>query len=863
MLSVPLIIDSPSAAPDPQPVTVGIPFPIGCCREGNWSLTDPDGRRLPVQTQVLAAWPDGGVKWLLADFVLDAVAAGRTEIALQQVNADPLHRLSLSESGPEITVDTGRVTFHLSRNRLPLLNRVVADETDRIEPGSVRCLLTDASGRQAEGRVDRVDIEARGPVRATIFAEGVFTGSAACRFKARLSFFAGTDLVRLQWTLHNPNRARHRGGLWDLGDPGSILFHDVSLQIGNRHSAKSLIRWTVEAGPSWQQTETDAFEIYQDSSGGENWQSRNHVNREGRVPCTFSGYRVRTGSQETRGRRAVPLLAIAGRRGCVTVAVPEFWQQFPKALEVAEGVVKVRLFPGSFADLFELQGGEQKTHVVWLAFAPGSETTERLRWVHRPANVHATPEWYSTTGVIPYLLPAPNAPDDRFENLIQGAIHGKNNLFDRREIIDEYGWRHYGETYADHEEAYYQGPKPVLSHYNNQYDVVCGGILQYLRSGDPTWYSFFAPLARHVMDIDIYHTVKDKAAYNGGLFWFTDHYKDAATCTHRTYSRANCQPGDNSYGGGPSSNHLFTTGLLYYYYLTGDPNARDAVFELADWVRAMDDGANTLFGLLDSGPTGLASHTGMMDYHGPGRGGGNSINALLDAWLLSGKDAYLHAAETLIRRCIHPKDAIPALDLLNAEKRWSYTIFLSVLARYLDEKAAADQIDATYAYAQECLVRYANWMREHERPALDHPEDLEYPTETWALQDLRKANVLRLAAAHADETLRHKLHERGQELAQRAWADFLRFPSRDCTRALALLMTEGTQDCFLQARRAAPRPRAEHPADFGQPRQFVGQRARVMDRLKSFRGLAGTVFPLLQVRRLMRLNYHLIWRSLR
>ena len=45
-------------------------------------------------------------------------------------------------------------------------------------------------------------------------------------------------------------------------------------------------------------------------------------------------------------------------------------------------------------------------------------------------------------------------------------------------------------------------------------------------------------------------------------------------------------------------------------------------------------------------------------------------------------------------------------------------------------------------------------MVEHERPYLDHPEQLEYPTETWAAQELRKANVLRWAARYADEPLR-------------------------------------------------------------------------------------------------------------
>src|SRR5207247_1822794 len=152
------------------------------------------------------------------------------------------------------------------------------------------------------------------------------------------------------------------------------------------------------------------------------------------------------------------------------------------------------------------------------------------------------------------------------EELLNGAVSGPQSLAARREVIDEYGWRNFGEVYADHEAAYYDGPPPLVSHYNNQYDVIYGTLLNYLRTGEAGWLALGGSLARHVIDIDIYHTHGDKTAYNGGLFWFTDHYKTAATCTHRTYSRANCRPGDPSYGGGPSSAHNFTAGLLHYYY---------------------------------------------------------------------------------------------------------------------------------------------------------------------------------------------------------------------------------------------------------------------------------------------------------
>ena len=129
-----------------------------------------------------------------------------------------------------------------------------------------------------------------------------------------------------------------------------------------------------------------------------------------------------------------------------------------------------------------------------------------------------------------------------------------------------------------------------------------------------------ADLARHVRDIDIYRTRDDKAAYNGGLFWHTSHYTDADTATHRTYPRG-------APGGGPSAEHNYNAGLMFHYFMTGERASRETAIGLARWVIDMDDGRQTPFRVLAGGATGLASATGSIDYHGPGRAPANSISA--------------------------------------------------------------------------------------------------------------------------------------------------------------------------------------------------------------------------------------------
>jgi hypothetical protein len=429
---------------------------------------DDQGQQVPLQTQTLARWSDGSTKWLLLDFVVRSVQQGPATWTLTDSQAatpsEPSEEaIRIAESGEVLVIDTGLAEFHISRTTLQPFTRVLLQGRDILTPSLSQFTLTDPKGGKGTPRVERVSLEARGPVRCTVLLEGTFTGRVRCRFAARLSFFGGTGLVRIGLTIHNPRRARHPAGLWDLGDPGSMLFRDLSLDLTVAGSRALPVRWVAEAGQPLRSAES-CLEIYQDSSGGENWQSRNHVNHLGQVPCSFRGYRVRIGNQEETGLRASPTVGIQAAAGNVTVAVPEFWQQFPKTIEVEPPCLRVRLFPQQCGDLFELQGGEQKTHTLWLDFSsPGSAPNSPLDWVHDRATVRSTPEWYAASGALPYFAPAQPELDHRLESLLGEAITGPYTFFHRRELIDEYGWRHFGEVYADHEATYYTGPT-ILGH---------------------------------------------------------------------------------------------------------------------------------------------------------------------------------------------------------------------------------------------------------------------------------------------------------------------------------------------------------------------------------------------------------------
>src|SRR5207302_2567488 len=318
----------------------------------------------------------------------------------------------------------------------------------------------------------------------------------------------------------------------------------------------------------------------------------------------------------------------------------------------------------------------------------------------------------------------------------------------------------------------------------------------------------------------------DKSAYNHALFWHTYHYVDAGTSTHRSYPKR-----PNVGGGGPSAEHNYPAGLLLHYFLTGDAQSRETAVGLAQWVVDMDDGRRSLFRWLDRGDTGLASMTGSPLYHGPGRGAANSIVALLTGHRATGDAKFLLKAEQLIRRCIHPRDDIGERNLLDAERRWFYTVFLQALGKYLDYKIELQSLDAMYQYARTSLLQYADWMVDHEYPYLDKPEILEYPTETWAAQDMRKSEIFLYAAMYGAAGERARFLERADFFFDASVTTLLHSPTHTLTRPLVLLMTNGFM--YVGSGRTAARfgegqgrDAAERSAtdDFGTPTRFVPQR---------------------------------------
>ena len=743
-----------------RPFTIGIPCAEAAIFPQQNLRLDCGGQALPFHVTMLASWPDGSLKWLLLDFQASIKAGQQLQLQLQLANAgaQPVApaKLQFHEDEEHCLIDAGVAQFRISKQQAGLFEQVSFAGAPLLAAAS-SVLLLDEQGEAAKAVVAAVQcVDPENTLRKKLSMDGSLQNKAGDRladFNLKLTFFAGLATVKAEFTLANPRAAEHPGGVWDLGDKGSLFFQALSLQLTLAEHGDAFLRLSPEA--DWQPVSFSSLNLTQYSSGGDNWQSNNHVNFKGEMPLKIKGYRYsEQGIEQAAGERATPSLHLASARGGVTVHVVDFWQNFPKALQLEKGSLSLALFPRDESECYELQGGERKRHDFYLDF---SNNRASLDSFVQDMPVQIPLAHYAATKVIPWL--PGHHQDSEIQKLIDRGIEGEKNFFEKREIIDEFGWRNFGEVYADHEGLEYKGDDELISHYNNQYDPVYGFIKQYLISGDRRWHALLSTLAQHVADIDIYHTVEDRDEYNGGLFWHTHHYLNAFTCTHRTFSSQHAD--DFIYGeigGGPGDEHCYTTGLACYYFLTGDETYKEASLQLTHWLTRLLEGSGTLIERVFQFKSKelpivrrlLAGET-VQRYRYPfTRGTGNYITALLDAYNLTGQRQYLLSVERVIRQSIHPHDDIALRNLHDTESTWSYLIYLQAVCKYLDLKTRLHEIDEPCLYARDSLLHYVDWMLENEAPFLESPEKLEYPNHTWTAQDLRKAGLFRVASQYSE-----------------------------------------------------------------------------------------------------------------
>lgn len=548
------------------PVTSGVPFARGALADpSRVALFDEAGRPVPLQSDVLARWADGSVRWLLVDFQVDLAAGQKRLFQLREgaraAVAAPLRVVAAAE---RTTIETGPLRLELSRDGFDPLGAVWLDGNgdgrfaadERVTRGGAGLFVRDAEGRRFEAVRARAEIvvEEAGPLRACVRVTGRHAAEKGTLFRyvVRLHAFRGQPCVRVFHTFINDSQDAVMASIKELG-------------VG--------VRLAGEAGAAGGGVPGGTGRILQIDE--------NHWEREGR---TVAG-------------RAPGWAAAAGAKAGLAAGVREFWQQWPKAIEARGGEVTLGLCPDFPAGMYDgkslseenklyyplrqgvhtLKVGVAKTHEFWATFFAGPVAAgplgEFFQAAEEPLLATCAPAYVAATQAAGEF-PAADANkyfgyDGWFDRALAGHLQ-------RREQGREYGMLNYGDWYGERE----------VNWGNLEYDLQRGMFVQYLRTGDRRYFLRGAQAARHHLDVDVVHAVNPLLKNPFGLppkvgeIWLhsvghTGGYYDQAPL-----------PVEQTYQMGHSANygHVWVTGDLDYYFLTGDRRAREVALQAADMM---------------------------------------------------------------------------------------------------------------------------------------------------------------------------------------------------------------------------------------------------------------------------------------
>ncbi|PHR94619.1 MAG: hypothetical protein COA78_32005 [Blastopirellula sp.] len=137
------------------------------------------------------------------------------------------------------------------------------------------------------------------------------------------------------------------------------------------------------------------------------------------------------------------------------------------------------------------------------------------------------------------------------------------------------------------------------------------------------------------------------------------------------------------------------------------------------------------------------------------------------------------------------------------------------------------------SYVRESILHYARWMVANEKFYLDTPDELEFPTETWAAQELRKGNVLLMAASLTEEAEGASFQMKGREILDQAWESLNAFSTKSYSRPMVLVLQQQYIERFYQVQVESLKSEDFEQFDFGTPQTFIPQKQRLKSAIKS------------------------------
>ena len=445
------------------PLTVGIPMPRDTLAgTDNLRVVDLDGMPVPHQARVMTRWTkSGSIKWLGLDFIGQSRQGRRPAYRLEFGDAVPPARVGtmLIDRGGLLQIDNGVLRITIDKESGTLIQSVHCADREVAHDIDGRIIDNhDVEFRLSPAR-PAIRIEEDGPIKCVIRKEQPYVnadGRESCIQITRITVYRDQPWIQLTHTFvftEDSNKTQ----LKDI----SI---DVPLTVGELQSvAFDIMPGTADA-PAVAGKDKLGAGVYL------------HQGKVRRYREGTSRFEVRCGDELLQtGERAGHWYAAHGDGVIAIAGVRNFWQQFPKELELitdGQPLMRLHLWSGRggvpldfrtdtwiarrgkwgehFADHWRQQGnqafGAARTHEVFLCFLenrPGAIHAPEVlaETFQKPVLAYCDPKWVTTSGVFGKFHYADRENFPREEAIIETVIGNIEKNF--CEDVD-YGFLDYG-----------------------------------------------------------------------------------------------------------------------------------------------------------------------------------------------------------------------------------------------------------------------------------------------------------------------------------------------------------------------------------------------------------------------------------
>ncbi len=595
---IPLVLSNPHPTPAKRwLVRSGVPFPQGGLGSARNVQLLANGEPVRATIRETAWWPDYSVKWVMVTFVADCPAQAKVHYELQygakvQAPAQEEQALARPDGGGGVAIDTGAASFRISPQGELLLadGKPVRTHARPCEGKAVATGATPAAVTVCDNGPDYAQ------VKSVVEFAGA-DGSPAFSITARYEFWSGSPLVKLSHSFLVQGKAAQSN------------FEEIYLDI-------------PLAGQAWQAELNDGKSVELKSDD-------NLYQRE------FKHY-VLNGGEPVDGRFSGQF-----RSGTQLIVLRQFWELYPKGFRVGADGVKLDLCPEFAAGYYDsfpfdvnstkyyfylrdghytFRRGLRKTHELLLGtVADAAAARAAANAFQRPLLATAPPDWYCNSGAFYCVAPRNEAMFASYESNVDRNVAAYRP---NREKRGDYGMLNFGDWFG--ERGVHWG--------NGEYDNAAAFLLEYIRSGNEEAYHLAAEAEKHNRDVDIENWVPGNGPVGKVYIHQVGH--------HGGYYPTSPKGADAWNSGGGSATHSWSEGHLWYYFLSGEEDARIAGLGTTDYHIA----------------TGHANY-----YHLAGELRNPAWRMIMDAAAYSATydPAYLNAAKLIMRTVYTYQDKIP------------------------------------------------------------------------------------------------------------------------------------------------------------------------------------------------------------